>query len=260
MRVAYINRAGAYEKKKQDELALRDYETAVALFPEWNVAHRKHAEFFLERGRRAEAISSLTRAIDLNPNDGTRWAERAEAFESLGEPERAIADYTEALKRPGNRPTWLAARAKLQRARGDNLAALADLNEAIAEVPRSSSFHRQRAEVHRAMGNPEAADWPTGGQFVLFLALGLLMSWVKMLAGIVAALAIRNDWASAGLAVAIALLEDLWPVLDIILMAEGYVLIRILMSAGAVLAWWALGRGLRRIVQLPAVPLTGGGT
>ena len=190
---------------------------------------------------------------------------------SLGEPERAIADYTEALKRPGNRPTWLAARAKLQRARGDNLAALADLNEAIAEVPRSSSFHRQRAEVHRAMGNPEAAsadeeqarkisDWPTGGQFVLFLALGLLMSWVKMLAGIVAALAIRNDWASAGLAVAIALLEDLWPVLDIILMAEGYVLIRILMSAGAVLAWWALGRGIRRILRRPALAPAGGGT
>ena len=77
---------------------------------------------------------------------------------------------------------------------------------------------------------------------------------------IVAALAIRNDWASAGLAVAIALLEDLWPVLDIILMAEGYVLIRILMSAGAVLAWWALGRGIRRILRRPALAPAGGGT
>ena len=92
MRVAYINRAGAYKKKKQDELALRDYESAVELFPEWNVGHRKHAEFLLERGRRAEAVASLTRAIDLNPNDGTRSAERAEALEALGEPERAIAD------------------------------------------------------------------------------------------------------------------------------------------------------------------------
>ena len=92
---------------------------------------------------------------------------------------------------------------------------------------------------------------------MLFLGLGLLMSWVKMLAGIGAAVAIRNSWASVGIAVAVAILNDLWPMLDMLLMLDGYVVVTMAMSAAGVLVWWALGRALVRMLRR-AVLVPGG--
>jgi hypothetical protein len=98
---------------------------------------------------------------------------------------------------------------------------------------------------------------PSAGQFAFFLALGLLVSWVKMLAGVVAAVAIRNAWVSVGVAIAIAVVEDLWPVLDTIL-TDRYALLTAAMSGAGVLLWWVIGRGLARILRRPPEPVRTG--
>lgn len=223
------------------------------------MAHRKLAEFFLDRGRQAEAIASLTRGIELKAGDGMRWAERAEAYASLGETVRAIADYTQALQRDARRSDWLAARSALHQSQHDYSAALRDLNQALQHSPRSSGLYKQRAELQRAMGLSEAAaldedharefrDWPTAAEFVFFLAVGLMLNWVKAAAGIGAALLIRDPWASASAAVAIGVVADIWPVLDTILSLDPYILVTAAVAGAASVAWWAIGRGIRRVV------------
>ena len=187
------------------------------------------------------------------------WVERAETYSSLGEIDHAIADYTEALQREEGRSDWLAARSMLHQSRGDYTAALADLDQAITRSPRSSGLYNQRGELRRAMGNVQAAsldeeharefsDWPTAPQFVFFLVLGLMLNGIKVAAGIGAALLIRSPWPSAAAAIVIGVVADIWPLLDVILASDPYILVTVALSAAASLAWWGLGRGIRRVV------------
>jgi hypothetical protein len=133
-----------------------------------------------------------------------------------------------------------------------------------------AASHRARAREGAHCGNGNASeakadeeqadkvsDWPSAGEFAFFLALGLLVSWVKMLAGVVAAVAIRNAWVSVGVAIAIAVVEDLWPVLDTIL-TDRYALLTAAMSGAGVLLWWVIGRGLARILRRPPEPVRTG--
>jgi hypothetical protein len=79
-----------------------------------------------------------------------------------------------------------------------------------------------------------------------------------MLAGVVAAVAIRNAWVSVGVAIAIAVVEGLWPVLDTILTLDRYAVLTGAMSAAGVLLWWVIGRGLARILRRPPEPVRTG--
>ena len=92
----------------------------------------------------------------------------------------------------------------------------------------------------------EFSDWPTGPQFVFFLVLGLMLNGIKAAAGIGAALLIRDPWPSAGAAVIIGVVADIWPLLDVIIPPDPYTLVTVGLSATASLAWWAAGRGIRR--------------
>ena len=117
------------------------------------------------------------------------------------------------------------------------------------------------------MGNVEAAsrdeeharefsDWPTAPQFVFFLVLGLMLNGIKAAAGMGAALLIRKPWPSAAAAITVGVVADVWPLLDVILAADPYILVTVSLSAAASLAWWGLGRGIRRaaVGRLPLPP------
>ena len=112
------------------------------------------------------------------------------------------------------------------------------------------------------MGNVEAAsrdeeharefsDWPTAPQFVFFLVLGLMLNGIKIAAGVGAALLIRSPWPSAAAAIFIGVVADVWPLLDVILAADPYILVNVSLSAAASLAWWGVGRAIRRFVIKP---------
>jgi tetratricopeptide (TPR) repeat protein len=258
MQVASINRAGAYEKMKRDDLARADYEAAARLFPGWFTAHRKIAEFFTERGQHGEAMCSLTRAVDAAPDDARWWALPAEAQAEARQTEQAIADYTATLGLSPGHPAWHAARAELQRALGNSSAALTELNETIRLDPRSANYLRQRAALQRPTGHPDAAaaderragnvsDGPTTGQFLFFLALGTLLGWSAAI-GLAAALLIRIPALGAAVAAAGAMVYNLWPVRDILLQADVFILLGIGLSTFAGRAWWLIGRALRAAV------------
>jgi tetratricopeptide (TPR) repeat protein len=226
-RVAYINRAAAYRKIGRDDLALTDYETVTGLRPDWEVGHRRRAELLVKLGRHAEAIPSLTRRIEI-ARHYDHFADRADAYAGMGERERALADYDAAIERAHLRKLF-AKRAMVHLAGGDIAAAMADAKTAIAA---------------RSFG--DLSPGLTLGIFVL----GVLMSWIKAVLGVAAALVIRRPVVGATVAAAVGAgefllsldggLPSIWTLLQ---MDESRVATAVL-SAAAGVAWWGLGRAL----------------
>jgi hypothetical protein len=54
--------------------------------------------------------------------------------------------------------------------------------------------------------------------------------------------------------VIIGVVADIWPLLDVILPPDPYILVTVGLSAAAALTWWAIGRGIRRVVLGPRNP------
>jgi hypothetical protein len=77
-----------------------------------------------------------------------------------------------------------------------------------------------------------------------------LFSWIKAAGGIAAAVLIRNRAAGVAAAVAIAVVEDLWPMRDMVLQMDRHAAFAALLSALAGAAWWGIGRGLGAAVPL----------
>ena len=279
MRVAYINRGAAYEGSGRDELALADYETATARYPDWEVGHRLCYEILLKHGRYAEAIPSLTKRSELLPQHVYILMERAEAYRAMNDFEHALADYGEAIKRSPRDGRFWHGRAKLQLARGDDASALADLNAAIEVAPNAPDLYIDRAKIYRARGDVAAAqadetrarnvprNWPDPGEFMFFVALGLLLSWPKMILCPLAAIFIRPRVTSMAVAVAVGAVEAAWPMWITIISPDdlGAAAASIglfALSGLAGLVWWGIARAvysrIRRRPPAAGSPPAGG--
>jgi hypothetical protein len=81
-----------------------------------------------------------------------------------------------------------------------------------------------------------------------------LFSWIKAAGGIAAAVLIRNRAAGVAAAVAIAVVEDLWPMRDMVLQMDRHAAFAALLSALAGAAWWGIGRGLGAAFRYGTAP------
>jgi hypothetical protein len=131
--------------------------------------------------------------------------------------------------------------------------------------------YRERAELRRAMGDVAAAkadeakadqvpkNWPDPGEFMLFVALGLLLNPINIIPSVAAAILLRRRWLSLSVAVGCGAAQGLiGPLVDFYdalfsprgLEALSWVLMLPTgMYAAVNLAWWGLARwlhGLRR--------------
>lgn len=112
-----INRGVARMRRQENELALTDFDSVIAMEP-------RHAEALLNRGaalvqlgRHGEAVSAITQALGLGVAEPHKaYFNRGVARESLGDLRGAYEDYNTALE---IQPDWGPANAELARfARG----------------------------------------------------------------------------------------------------------------------------------------------
>jgi hypothetical protein len=90
-------------------------------------------------------------------------------------------------------------------------------------APAARDLYTDRARIYRSHGDVAAAEadenrarnvprnWPGPGEFMLFLALGLLLSWPKAILCPAAAIFIRRRAASMTAAAAVGVVEAAWP-------------------------------------------------
>jgi tetratricopeptide (TPR) repeat protein len=111
--VTYINRGNIHMGRREAELALADFEAAIAL-DERNAEARLNkgvAQVMLEQY--GSAIATLTESLSMGVNEPHKaYYSRAAAREALGDLRGALEDYTTALE---IRPDWGLADAEMQR-------------------------------------------------------------------------------------------------------------------------------------------------
>ena len=91
---------GLTEKKNGEyETALRAFDKAIDLNPDFQKAHTNRARLLLTLDMPNEAFKSAKKAVALNPEDAASHNVLGRAFHQLGVVDKAIAEYREAVKK-----------------------------------------------------------------------------------------------------------------------------------------------------------------
>jgi tetratricopeptide (TPR) repeat protein len=98
LHVSYVFRATAFGSYQQLDLALADFDKAVALQPA-NIDTRYNRAVALERkGEFDQALLDLAKVMEARPNDLNGLYERGYVYLKKGEYDRAIADFDQLLR------------------------------------------------------------------------------------------------------------------------------------------------------------------
>jgi len=95
--VAYNNRAYVYDQRKQYDLALPDYNQALALNPNYPEALNGRGHVYYDKFQTDLAVADFTKAIQLDPQEADNFDGRANAYLDLHKPDLAIADANQAI-------------------------------------------------------------------------------------------------------------------------------------------------------------------
>jgi tetratricopeptide (TPR) repeat protein len=134
--MAYLKRGFAFQRDKQFEAALADYNQAVAAAPQMPLAYSIRGYLLMFLGRFDQALADSAQIIALSPGtaaDGhvLRGAILAAKHDDTG----AVAAYDEALARDPKNLFGYAGRGRVLAELGEEDRALADLNRAAELYP-----------------------------------------------------------------------------------------------------------------------------
>ncbi|MGW7632145.1 tetratricopeptide repeat protein [Streptomyces griseoincarnatus] len=151
------DRALAHAARGDHTTAVTELSWALALTPDDPRTLALRGEYLRALGRHAEAAGDLERATADDPADAYAWASLGATRLTLGHPEgaRTALDHALALK-PDY--TWaLVRRARVARELGDPEGRLAALDRAVAAEPGSAWAHCERGDALRAAGRDREA-------------------------------------------------------------------------------------------------------
>ena len=94
----YHRRAWSYAKLKQHQQAIQDFDQAIGLDPEYDLAYSHRGPSYAAIGEHQRAIQDYDQAIRLDADDELAYVNRALAYYDLGQHQRAIQDYDHAIK------------------------------------------------------------------------------------------------------------------------------------------------------------------
>jgi tetratricopeptide (TPR) repeat protein len=89
----YHNRALHLSKLGYFDKAMEDYDKAIALNPDYQLAYNDRGATYLSTKDYASAISDFNRAIELNPKFARPYLGRALTYEALDNPAAALQNY-----------------------------------------------------------------------------------------------------------------------------------------------------------------------
>ena len=95
--LAYAMRALAYSLKGRYDTAIRDYDAAIAMKPDFAVALNNRAWAYFRWGKAATGLPDVERSLQLSPTSPHTLDTRAHIFQTLGRPQDALRDYDKAM-------------------------------------------------------------------------------------------------------------------------------------------------------------------
>ncbi len=104
---AYANRALTYSLRGDYETAIRDYDAAIKMFPDFAVALNNRAWAYFKWGRASQGMPDAQRSLQLEPFSSHSLDTRAHIHQTLGDQQRAMRDYEAAMVYGGTRMVTL---------------------------------------------------------------------------------------------------------------------------------------------------------
>jgi tetratricopeptide (TPR) repeat protein len=100
---AYAARALALSLKARFADAVRDYDKAIGIVPDFAVALNNRAWAYYKWGRGRDGLEDVEKSIALAPASGHSYDTRAHIRQEMGQADAAFADYELAMQFGGNR-------------------------------------------------------------------------------------------------------------------------------------------------------------
>ena len=100
---AFANRALAYSLRGQYQTAVRDYDSAIAMFPDFPVALNNRAWAYFKWGKLAQATPDVEQSLRLDPSSPHTYDTRAHISQWQGDQPSALQDYDSAMMFGGAR-------------------------------------------------------------------------------------------------------------------------------------------------------------
>jgi tetratricopeptide (TPR) repeat protein len=167
----YYNRGFAHFSKSDVDLALADWNSALALDPRDARTYRQRGSAYFSKGDYNRAIADFDRAIALEPAEPRAYYNRGLVFKARGEVARAAADFTAAVKIDGDPAVTTEARTQLE---GLAAPGAASSTEPVAETaprlpPAANLAGEWTADVKYSWGDthPERFSFKVDGGEVL---------------------------------------------------------------------------------------------
>ncbi len=100
---AYAMRALGYSLKGLYDTAIRDYDEAIRLVPDFAVALNNRAWAYFKSGRAEAGRPDVERSLQLQPTSPHAYDTRAHIRQATGDPSGALRDYEAAMRFGGER-------------------------------------------------------------------------------------------------------------------------------------------------------------
>lgn len=161
---AYADQAAAQAKQGEerkanelDEVALADFESALAHDPKkWKALQNRGVSLAL-RGRSDDAIADFSKVIELNTQYESAWFNRAELYFKQGKFDEALGDYDEALRLKEDDVGALLGRGNVSLRLEKHREALQDFSMALQLEPENPQALVGRGDVQSELGQWEGA-------------------------------------------------------------------------------------------------------
>jgi len=112
----------------------------------------QRAEREMDAGRDSDAIDTLTRALDLRPDDAAALEMRGTLYFQENQPEQAYADLTRAVQLEPDRLSARSLRGSVAHQLGETTAGLKDLAEVLRRDERFRPAYIARGNIYMAKG------------------------------------------------------------------------------------------------------------
>ena len=156
----YLQFGDRYRNSGNIPLALKNYQRALAINPDFAAAHEQIGAIEQQQGNVMEAIASFSKAVQLDPQSLNGQLGLGNAYQQMGWAELAITHFQKALEFHPDR--FLAEyHCKLGdslKDRGKIADAIASYERAIATNPDYVDGYRAIAQVHFQQNNPDSAQ------------------------------------------------------------------------------------------------------
>jgi tetratricopeptide (TPR) repeat protein len=90
--VVLVNRGTLYGLMNHDELARKDWQLALMLYPNDPVVFKNRGTHFLVRGKLEQALADINRYVEMRPDDPYGYTIRSEIYAKMGKQENAQTD------------------------------------------------------------------------------------------------------------------------------------------------------------------------